>query len=224
MKRFLLVTVLLLGACQSQTMERDQMGTWKTQDQIRKQQVTKRDSNGNATDPDTGPREPPKPVKIITIPAEVANAHNDFMARKSTIFADVVEMDLSREPWFGQATFAFSRDAVIRRDEPDEQRGILTVTLQRIPNVAATMESVPTVRFGDGLRVVGVDRVTLRFWTKQSPERPMWMHAVGAGKTAFFKVETDPPEQWRGKSVDVRAEIHLVGEEYKFDSAAEAKP
>jgi hypothetical protein len=66
--------------------------------------------------------------------------------------------------------------------------------------------------------------VTLRFWTKPSVERPMWFHAVGAGQSAFFKVETDAPQEWRGKSVDVRSEIHLVGEEYRFDSSAEAKP
>jgi hypothetical protein len=214
------VPLIALCACQSQTMERDQMGVWKTRDQIRSDEARRE----AARDQEASQREAAKAAKVITIPAEVAKAHADFIARKSTIFADAVEIDLTREPWFGQATFAVSRDAVIRRDEEDAARGILTITLQRIPNVAPTMESVPTVHFGDGLRVVGVDRVVLRFWSQKSAERPMWFHAVGAGKSAVYKVETDPPQEWRGKSVDVRSEIHLVREEYRFDSSAEAKP
>lgn len=224
MRRLMLICVLALGACQTQTMERDQMGTWKTSDQIRQQQAPKRDEAAKSDDPGTAAPERPKTTKVITIPADVAKAQNDFVSRKSTIFADVVEMDLSRNGWFAQATFAVSRDAVIRRDDEDAQRGVLTITLQRVPGVAATMESVPTVHFGEGMRIVGVDRVTLRFWTKPSAERPIWFHAVGAGKTAFFKVETDPPQEHRGKTVDVTSEIHLVGEEYRFDSSAEAKP
>jgi hypothetical protein len=83
---------------------------------------------------------------------------------------------------------------------------------------------VPTVRFGDGMRIVGVDRIVLRFWAQQSAERPIWFHAAGAGKSAFFKVEVAPPQEWRGRSVDVRSEIHNVAGAYRFDWSAEAKP
>jgi len=224
MKRFFLVPFLALCACQTQTMERDQMGLWQSHDKLKQEDAKKSDAAGKDGGSGNQPGEPPKPAKVITIPNDVAKAHGDFMARKSTIMADVVEVDLSREPWFGQATFAYSKDAIIRSNDEDSKRGVLTITLQRNPQVAPTMESIPTVRFGDGLRIVGVDRVTLRFWTKPSVERPMWFHAVGAGQSAFFKVETEVPQQWRGKSVDVRSEIHLVGEEYRFDSSAEAKP
>jgi hypothetical protein len=132
-------------------------------------------------------------------------------------------MDLSRNGWLARASFAIAKDAVVRRDEEDPQRGLLTITLQRLPDVPATGDSVPTVRFGDGLRVVGVDRVVLRFWTQQSVERPHWMKATAAGR-AVFAVEGDAGQEWRGSRVEIRSELHKVGGAYRFDSAAEAKP
>lgn len=224
MRRLWCVPVLALAACQETTMERDQMGLWKSNEQIRREYEA---AEKNAQEGGGGggqPSGPARPAKVVTISAETAKAQENFIAQKATIFADAVDVDLSRDGWFAHATMSVSRDAVVRRDEEDASRGVLTITLQRIPNTPVTMESIPTVRFGEGLRIVGVDRVTLRFWTKGSTDRPMWFRAMGAGKTALYKVETDAPREWRGKTVDVRAEIHLVGEEYRFDSSADAKP
>jgi hypothetical protein len=223
MRGWCLVPLLVLSACKSETMERDQMGLWKSRDQLRSESGQAKKTAKGEPEPEPEQAAPPK-GRVVTIPPEAAAAQADFSNRPSTIFSDVVEIDLSRAGWLALASFSVSRDAVIRRDEEDAERGILTITLQRVPNVAATKDSIPTVRFGDGLRVVGIDRVVLRFWSQPSVERPMWFHAVGAGKRAVYSIDGEPPREWRGRAVDVRAELHLVAETYKFDFSAEAKP
>ena len=209
-----LAGALALAACQTQTMERDAMGLWKPGDA--------------AGDPPSAPAESgsKEPLRgtVVTIPADVVQAHAEFVNRSSTIFADTVEVDLSRNGWLALASFSIAPDAVIRRDVEDRERGVLTITLQRVPEVAVTKESIPTVRFGDGMRVAGIDRVVLRFWTQQSADRPQWFHAAGVGKGAVFAVESEPPKEWRGRRVDVRAEIRKAGASYRFVSDAEAQP
>lgn len=209
---FVAVFALALAACHTETMERDAMGLYKPGD--------------TPGEPASAPAEPQEPRRgtVVTIPADVVQAHADFVNRSSTIFADSVEVDLSRNGWLALASFAVAPDAVIRRDVEDRERGVLTITLQRVPEVAVTKESIPTVRFGDGMRVAGIDRVVLRFWTQQSADRPQWFHAAGRGEVALYSVESAPPKEWRGKRVDVRAEIQRAGASYRFVSNAEAQP
>jgi hypothetical protein len=216
MRVWLAVPLLALGACTSETMERDAMGIYKSDDS----------SSSRRRDAEPQPEAPPEAPRgtVITIPAEAHNAQAEFIDRPSTIFADAVEVDLSREPYLALASFTIARDAVSRQDREEPDRGVLSITLERVAGSAVTKDSVPTVRFGDGLRIVGVDRIVLRFWSQQSAERPVWFHAAGAGKSAFFNVDGQPPQAWRGKSIDVRSEIHKVGSTYRFDSSAEAKP
>lgn len=213
MRSWLLVSALSLAACQTQTMQRDSMGLWK--------QGGSGESSAPARD-EGAPSEPRGTV--VSIPGDVAQAQADFVNRASTIFADVVEVDMSRDGWFALVSMAISPDAVVRRDEEDKTNGVKTITLQRKPEVPPTQESIPTVRFGDGMRIVGVERVVLRFWTRASADRPQWFHAVGRGQTAVFAVETEPRQEWRGKSVDVRADIVKAGASYRFASDAGAKP
>jgi hypothetical protein len=215
-----LALALLVAGCTTESLERNQMGLYEP--------VVRggREVKSVEKEPERQPDEEPEPDKgkRVEIPADVAEQFKQFAARKSTLFSDAVDVDMSMEPWLGMATFAISRDAVIRRDEKDDRRGVLTITLQRIPNVAPAMDSVPTVRFGDGLRIVGVDRVVLRFWKKESEERPSWFQALGAGKKAVYAVETDDPKRWEGKSVQVKAELHRAGDTYRFDWFAEGRP
>lgn len=211
--------LLALGACTTQTMERDAMGLWKDESAPAADRARAREP---------APEREPEPEaprgRVVSIPAEAIAGHTEFVNRASTIFGDAVEINMSREPWLALAGFTVSPDAVSRTNQEDEGRGVLTITLERIRGAAVTRDSVPTVRFGDGLRVVGVDRVVLRFWAQKSVEKPHWFHAVGAGRSAFYTVESQPPREWRGKSVDVRSEIHDVAGEYRFDWSAEAKP
>ena len=216
-RTWLFVAALVVGGCKTQTMERDQMGMWTSGDSTREAPPAKTQSDENAVARGT----------VVTIPAGVVQQHAEFVNRPSTIFADAVEVDLSRNGWLALASFSVARDAVIRRDEEDHARGVLTITLQRIPEVAATKESIPTVRFGDGMRIVGIDRVVLRFWTQQSADRPQWFHACGAGqaeRSAVFAIESDPPKEWRGRRVDVRSEIRKAGATYEFVASQEAQP
>ena len=217
MRRGWFVAVLALAGCTTETLERDQMGLYRSPSEIAR-------STSAQSEPEAEkPREEPK-GRVVTIPPEAAAKSKDFSDRKSTIFSDVVEVDLSREGWLALASFSISRDAVMRRDEEDPRRGVVTITLQRLPNVAAMQDSVPTVRFGDGLRVVGVDRVVLRFWTQPSVERPVWFHAIAAGKSALYAIETEPRQEWKGRSVEVRSELHRVGDTYRFDWSAQGRP
>lgn len=211
------VALLFLGACTSETMERDAMGIYKSDADSAASRT--RDQEPEPEQPREAPR-----GTVVSIPADVAGAQGEFINRPSTIFADAVEVDLSREPWLALSSFSLARDAVTRVDNEDRERGVLTITLERVAGTAVMKDSVPTVRFGDGMRIVGVDRIVLRFWAQQSAERPVWFHAAGAGKSAFYTVEGEPPQAWRGRSVDVRSEIHKVGGTYRFDSSAEAKP
>lgn len=217
MRGWTTLALLALGACTTQTMERDAMGIYKSDDAPAAER--RREA---APEPEAQPEAPRGTV--ITIPADAANAQTQFINRPSTIFADAVEVDLSREPYLALASFTIARDAVSRQDREDPDRGVLSITLERVAGSAVTKDSVPTVRLGDGLRIVGVDRIVLRFWSQQSAERPVWFHAAGAGRSALFNVEGEPPQAWRGKSIDVRSEIHKVGGAYRFDWAAEAKP
>jgi len=212
MRRWLFVPALALAACQTQTMERDQMGLWKQGDSA--------PSNAPAQ-PDDAPDK--SPGTVITIPADVVQAHAEFVNRPSTIFAESVEIDLSANGWLALASFSVSPDAVIRRDEEDTSRGVVQITLRRIPDIALTADAVPTVRFGDGMRVAAVDSIVLRFWKQQSVDRPQWFHAAGRGK-AVFVVESEPRREWRGSTVDVRAEIRKTGATYQFVSDQGAKP
>lgn len=214
MRGWSLVPLLALAACQTETMERDSMGLWKQGDSA---------SSSGSTRTQDAPKEEPRGT-VVTIPADVVAQQTDFVNRRSTIFGDAVEVDLSRNGWLALATFAVSKDAVTRRDQEDAARGVLTITFERNTEVAATPDSIPTVRFGDGMRVVGIDRVVLRFWTQQSADRPQWFHAVAAGKTAVFSVESEPPQEWRGTRVDVQAQTVKSGGAYRFVSDAGAKP
>jgi hypothetical protein len=214
MRGWLFVAALALAACQTQTMERDSMGLWKQ-------------GEGAQSPPPARPepaQDEPLRGTVVSIPGEVAQAQTDFVNRPSTIFADVVEVDMSRDGWFALVSIAISPDAVTRREEDDNAKGIKTITLQRVKGVPATQESIPTVRFGDGLRVVGVDCIVLRFWTRPSADRPQWFHAAGRGQVALYAVEADPRQEWRGRTVDVRAEITKAGASYRFVSDAGAKP
>jgi hypothetical protein len=198
-------------------MERDSMGLWKNSES--KEETRRREAEAPPEE-----RREPRAGTVVSIPADVAAEMSQFSNQKSSIFGDSVEVDLSRNGWLALASFAISPDRVVRTDQQDAQAGVLTVTLQRVPGGAVTMESVPQVRFGDGLRVVGVERVVLRFSTQQSAERPFWFHAVGSGQKAFYAIETDSPREWRGRSVEVRSEVRRVDGAYRFDWSAEAKP
>jgi hypothetical protein len=211
MRGWPLVVALALAACSTETHERGLMGTWN-----------KSDSSASKSAPQT--ERAPEKGTVVEIPRDVAAQMGDFTNRWSTIYADSVEIDLSRNGWLALASFAISADAVERQDREDTEQGLLTISLTRRPDVPATKESVPTVRFGDGLRVVGVDRILLRFSARQSADRPFWFHAVGAGKRALYVIESDPPQEWKGKSVDVRNEIRLVDGKWRYDWSAEAKP
>jgi len=215
MRRTMLVLAAALAACSTETHERGLMGQWGRGDASR--------SRDPAPQQEAAP-EPPRGT-VIEIPGDVAAQMNEFLDRKSTLFADAIEIELSpKEFWLGRSTFAVAPDAVNREDHEDATQGLLTISLSRAPGVPATSDAVPTVRFGDGLRVVGVDRIVLRFASKRSADRPIWMHAVGGGKTALYAVEGDRPQQWRGTTVDVRSEIRRADGTYRFDSSAEAKP
>jgi hypothetical protein len=215
MRAWLFACALVLAGCTSETMERDQMGLWKSGEKPQD------------ASPAPAETEEVRRGKVVTIPAGVVQQHAEFVNRSSTIFADAVEVDLSRNGWLALASFAVARDAVIRRDIEDRDRGVLTISLERVPEVAATKESIPTVRFGDGMRIAGVDRVVLRFWTQQSADRPQWFHASAAGhaeRSAVFAVESEPPQELRGRRVDVRAEIRKMGPSYEFVSSTESQP
>ncbi len=216
MRGWTLVVVAALVACVSETHERGLMGKWQTND------ATPRVRD----DPPPARDEPPElpPGTRVEIPADVVAKMADFVDRRSTIFADAVEVDLSREQWMQLTSISVSRDAVRREDYEDSGRGLTMITLTRLPGVPATTDSVPTVHFGDGLRVVGVDQIVLRYSAKQSVDRPVWFHAVGAGKKALYAVESDPAKEWKGKMVDVRSEIFRAGTTYRFDWSADAKP
>lgn len=214
MRRWLFLAALAAAGCQSETMERDAMGLWRPAEEPEEPRAAESVAEQRP--------EPPKGT-VVSIPGDVVAAETDFVERPATLFGDVVEADLSRNGWLARASFAIAKDAVIRRDEEDPARGVLTITLQRIPDVPATKDSVPTVRFGGGLRIVGVDRVVLRFWTKQSAERPHWMNAVAAGR-AVYAIEGDAPKEWRGSRVELRSEIHKAAGGYRFDSSAESTP
>jgi hypothetical protein len=216
-----LLLVAALAACTTETKERDIMGRWKgagpSMAESSHQQQRRREEA-----PEPPPAREVDPTKEVTVPEEVVAKMGDFMNRRSTIFADAVEVDLSRNGFLANATFAVAADAVERRDVDD--RGVLTITLTRRPDIPATKETVPTVRFGFGLQIVGVDRVTLRFGRMVALDRPLWFHAVGAGKKAFYSVETEPRQEWRGTGVDVRADVLRGPSGYAFSSSAEAKP
>jgi hypothetical protein len=216
MRGWTFVVALALAACSTETHERGLMGTWNKADSS----VDPKKSNA---DPAGGQAPEPAGTRI-EIPQDVVSKMAEFINRKSTIFADAVEVDLSRDGWLALASMAISADAVQRTDHEDAEKGVTTITLARMPGVPATKESVPTVRFGDGLRIVGVDRIVLRYSARHSAERPFWFHAVGAGKRAFYAVESEPPQEWRGSSVDVRNEIRSVNGVWRYDWSAEAKP
>jgi len=213
MRRWLFVSTLALAACQTQTMERDAMGLWKQGDSGR----------ASAAPPQEAPKEETRGT-VVTIPADVVQAQAAFVDKPSTLFADAVEVDMSRDGWFALVSIAISPDAVVRRDEQDNASGVNTITLQRIPQVAVTKDSIPTVRFGGGMCIAAVERVVLRFWKKQSADRPQWFHAAGTGQVAVYSVESEPPKEWRGRRVDVRAEIQKAGGSYRFASNTEAQP
>lgn len=210
---------LALASCQTQTMERNATGMWTGTE-------TKEEERKREREPEKPP-EPPKGT-IVTIPPDVNAAFENYVNRPATILADAVEMDFSRNQWLALMSLAVAPDAVSRTDNQDPTRGVLTITLMRKPGVAATLDSVPTVRFGSGLRITGIDRVVLRFWTQQSVERPIWSNGMGAGKKAIYQIEPAtpgaPPQEWRGTFVRVTSEIHKVDGEYRFDSAVETKP
>jgi hypothetical protein len=213
MRGWTIALALMLAACSTQTHERGLMGSWD-----------KADSSNNAKAAAAGGQTPEPTGTRIEIPQDVVGKMADFANRKSTIFADAVEIDLSREPWLALSSIATSTDAVERTSREDAATGMTTLTLARMAGVPATKESVPTVRFGDGLRIVGVDRIVLRYSSRRSADRPFWFHAVGAGKRAFYAVETEPPQEWRGSSVDVRSEIRNVNGVWRYDWSSEAKP
>jgi hypothetical protein len=213
MRGWSFVALLMLAACTTESHERGLMGTWN-----------KEDSSAPPPAPSKSTSSEPPKGKVVEIPRDVAAQMGDFVNRWSTIYADAVEIDLSRDGWLALATFAIAPDAIDRQDTEDADQGLLTISLSRRRDVPATKDSVPTVRFGDGLRVVGVDRILLRFSSKKSVERPFWFHAVGAGKTAIYRIDSEPPQEWRGKSVDVRNDVRLVNGAWRFDWSAEAKP
>lgn len=216
MRTILLLPLLALGACQTETRERNLTGMWTDGSEA------SRRPESRPPEPEK-PREPPKGT-VISIPPEVAAQHANFTDRESTIFGDVVEIDASRNGWFSMASMSVAKDAVRRTNVEDAQRGVLTITLERLPQSPPTPDAVPTVRFGNGLRVVGVDRVVLRFWSQQSAERPLWFQARGAGKKAVFQVDGPPEEKRSGRQISVRAEIVRIGDTYRFDTSAEAQP
>jgi hypothetical protein len=216
--RMLLPLAVAVTACTSETLERDQMGRWASPAPTMAEAQAKRD----APPPPPPPEKPRDPSKEIVVGEETAALMGDFVNRPSTLFADAVDVDLSRNGFLAMATFSISPDAVVRRDS--EEGGILTIALTRRPEVHASKETVPTVRFGYGLQIVGVDRVTLRFSPMTTPDRPMWIHAVGAGKKAVYSIESKPPQEWRGGRVDLRGEIAKVGGAYRFTWNAEARP
>jgi hypothetical protein len=216
MTRWSVLVVLVLGACTTETKERGLMGQWG-------RTGSSADPGAESAPAKDQPAEQPRGT-VVDIPAEVADQFREFVNRPSTLYADAVEIDLSRNGWFALSSFAFARDAVDRRDEEDAAKGLLTITLTRKPEVPATKDSVPTVRFGDGLRVVGVDRIVMRFSARQSADRPIWFQAVGAGKRALYAIEKEPPKKWAGTSVVVQSEIRRTGGPYRFDWSAEGKP
>ena len=200
------------------------MGTW--QEREVPAQSPSRDAKGGASADAADPpaEEVVRKGTVVSIPKETHEALLAFVNRKSTIFADVVEIDLSRNGWFALTTMSVSPEAVTREDHEDAKQHLLTITLERKPDVAVTVETVPTVRLGDGLQVVGIDRVVLRFSAQQDAARPIWCHAVGSGKKALYKVDGEPPQEWRGKSVDVTSEVRRDGATYRHDWNAGAKP
>jgi hypothetical protein len=223
--RLTIVTALvaLLAACSTEKKERNLTGMWSAPPQ-----------SAQASPPPTQPepqQQSSRDLTVISVPESVWKQHTDFLDRRATLFGDTVEVDASRTGWFSSLSISVARDAVDRTDAEDAERGVTTITLARRADAPATKDSVPTVHFGNGLRVVGVDRVVLRFWTKQSAERPFWFQATAAGKKAVYEWEgkdeqgaLGPPQRREGSRVVLRSEIRKENETYRFSESAEPSP
>ena len=164
--------------------------------------------------------------KSITLPREALAGLDAFVNRRATLFADVIDVDLTRSPFLAGMSRSVNPETVEVTESHDPQRGVITMVLEARGEQAPSLTTMPIVRFGDGLELIGQDRITLRFWTVQDEAKPIHFNARGVstrGK-AVFGYQDDIANATKGTAVKLTAVVRQRGDTYQFSQSVEETP
>ncbi len=196
---------------------------------IREERAEQRDADMHAAraadaepDPPTvrdEPGETKSTAKTVVIPKSVVDEMEGFLASPRLLIGEIVEVDLSRNPFLSRSAFSLDESSVERTDAADEARGVVTIVLINVSGVKTLMNTLPQVHF-EGLKLVAIDRLVLRYWTRPRAERPIHLRAVARGKALF----DDDGVLAKGGRIAVDAEVVDRGAGFLFDHGKQVDP
>lgn len=196
-------------------------------DESERSLILSRTSNEGGTDVSRPPADPSRPPAFVVDPETTAQLE-EWVARPRTLIGDVVEADLSAKPFTGWNSISLPRETgpdgkpiVERIDATDPKTGILSITLVNRSGYRTTIDTLPTVRIGTGLTLIGTDRVVLRFDGIQPEQRPIWASVVATGKARM--IQTAPERRLAGETIRLATEVVLAGSRYEMKESEAAR-
>ncbi len=138
---------------------------------------------------------------------------SEFLRRPTTILGDVLEVDVSRKPFLSASAFRRANSGIDGQGVHDFERGLITITIENNSGTRTELSQLPQLQF-ENLLLVGVDRLVIRYWTKQTVETPIRFRATAIGNARYLVEE--PRRVERGDRLTLSANVVQRGSAYDF--------
>ncbi len=165
--------------------------------------------------------EPSADETRVRIGAAATRDFDAFLSRDRVVMGAVTEVEMSRTPFLALTAFAYDTTAVQRTEARDERTGVLTITLENVSGVRTVYNALPKIELGKTV-FIGLDRLVLRYLTRESAARPIHLRAVASGDAVVRT--SDPPSRQRGQRVTLDADVVGNGDEARFVERATVDP
>ena len=202
-----LLTALLVAACAGGGADGRSGGAGTVPEPVRRS-VSSADPLGAIDVP-----EPTEGEERVRIGAAATRALEAFIAGDRVVIGEQTTVDLTRTPFLAMAAFAVNPDDVERREERDDARGLLIITLTNRTGVKTHLPSLPRVEIG-GMLFVGVEQLVLRYALLDDVRRPIRLRAV-AERNAVYR-EAASGRRERGGRVLVEMSVEGTGDAARF--------